>query len=434
MNNKTGLKKSFARYVSTNIVGMIGISAYILADTFFISLAVGADGITALNLVLPLYNLIYALGSMLGVGSATRFTICRARKDEEAEFFFSNAVWFAVGIGLPFVLMGAFIPGQLVRLLGGDAAIVAVGKPYARIFLLFAPFFMLNYVFNAFVRNDGSPALAMTATFSSSLFNIVGDYVLMFPFHMGMAGAALATVLSPVIGILICSLHFLSKKNTISFRRARPSFSRLVRSCQLGTAAFMGEISTGVTTMLFNFLILELAGNTGVAAYGIIANVAIVATSIFNGVSQGAQPLLSDYHGRGDRKAVGTLLRMAAATALALGILILVLANVFPAQLVAVFNSEGNAEMAAIAEKGVRLYFMGFVFAGFNIVGTGYLSATEKAGWALATSILRGVAAISGCAVVLSRLFGMTGVWLAFPAAELITALVMLFAIRRKKP
>ena len=213
----------FAKYVSQNILGMIGVSAYVLADTFFISLAEGADGITALNLVLPLYSLIFAIGSMIGVGSATRFKIYQARGDKEAGFYFTNSILFAFIFGLLFSLAGLFVPGAIVRLLGGTDEIVAIGIPYTRIFLLFAPFFMMNYICNAFVRNDGNPSLAMAATFSSSIFNIIMDYVLMFPLKMGMAGAALATAFSPIVGISICSIHLFSGKSSVHLQRQYPS-------------------------------------------------------------------------------------------------------------------------------------------------------------------------------------------------------------------
>lgn len=210
--NQTTINQSFFKYVFQNILGMIGISVYILADTFFISLAEGADGIAALNLVLPIYSLIFAIGAMIGVGSAIRFNIASVRKEQTADRYFSNAILFAILIGVIFILLGIFIPDKILALLGGDRNIIAVGKAYTRIFMMFTPFFMLNHIFNAFVRNDGSPSLAMAATLFSSLFNIVFDYILMFPLQLGMAGAALATAFSPIIGVLICSLHFLNKK------------------------------------------------------------------------------------------------------------------------------------------------------------------------------------------------------------------------------
>lgn len=426
------VNKLFTKYVSQNILGMLGISAYILADTLFISMVEGADGITALNLVLPLYNLIYAIGSMIAVGSATRFKILRARKDPDADSYFSNAVLFALLLSSIFVIAGIFIPQDILHLLGADARIIKLGTPYTRIFMVFAPFFMLNHICNSFVRNDGSPSIAMMATLSSSLFNIVMDYVLMFPCKLGMTGAALATVFSPIVGILICGFHFFSKKNTVSFCLQMPSFKRLLRSCQLGISAFVNEISAGVTTMVFNFLILSLTGNVGIAAYGIVANIAIIATSIFNGISQGSQPLLSDFYGKGDQQSVKKILRLSILSSLFAAILIIGFMNLFPEQIVWIFNSEKNAQMASYAVTGIHLYFIGFLFAGFNIVGTGYLSATEVAGWAFITSILRGFIAVPVLAFILSALFGMTGIWLTFTAAELLTASVMFIAIRKR--
>ena len=140
----TSAEKEFAGYVSQNILGMLGISAYVLADTFFISIAEGAGGITALNLVLPLYSLIYGIGAMLGVGSAIRFNILRARKDKRADDYFLGALVFALMFSVIFIVMGAFVPDKVVEVLGGNAEIVAIGTPYTRIFLMFAPFFMWN--------------------------------------------------------------------------------------------------------------------------------------------------------------------------------------------------------------------------------------------------------------------------------------------------
>ena len=274
--------KRFVKYVSQNMLGMLGMSFYILADTFFISKAVGADGITALNLVLPLYNLIFAIGAMIGVGSAIRFVVACNKNDKSADGYFFHAVIWAVILSSVFIIAGALIPDKIISVLGGDEAIVAVGKQYTRIFMMFAPFFMCNHICNAFVRNDGNPSIAMAATLFSSLFNVVFDYVLMFPLGMSMSGAALATALSPVVGVLICCIHFRSKKCSISFKPVLPSVKRLVYSCQVGVSAFVGEISSGVITVAFNMIILGLAGNVGVAAYGVVANISLVAVALFN--------------------------------------------------------------------------------------------------------------------------------------------------------
>ena len=416
--------KQFAKYVSQNILGMVGLSLYILADTFFISMAEGTNGITALNLVLPIYSLIFAIGAMIGVGSAIRFKILRVKAEKSADSYFSNALIFALVISSIFMILGGLFPSEIVRALGGDDVIVEVGTGYTRIFMLFAPFFMWNHICNAFVRNDGAPSVAMTATLVSSIFNIVMDYVLMFPFGLGMSGAALATAISPIIGIGICCIHFFSKKSTICFQLVAPSVKKLLISCQLGVSAFIGEISSGVTTIVFNMLILSLVGNVGVAAYGVVANVSLVAVSVFNGVSQGAQPLVSEQYGKGEKRAVNKLLFMAIVTAFVLAIWIVAVIYQYAGTIVSIFNSEQDATLAAYGVTGIRLYFIGFLFAGINIVGTGFLSAVENAKMAFISSILRGFVAIICCAILMAELFGMTGVWLAFPVAEFLTVLV----------
>ena len=423
--------KRFVKYVSQNMLGMLGMSFYILADTFFISKAVGADGITALNLVLPLYNLIFAIGAMIGVGSAIRFVVARNKGDKSAEGYFFHAIEWAVIISIIFIAAGALVPDKIIALLGGDAVIVETGKQYTRIFMMFAPFFMCNHICNAFVRNDGNPSIAMAATLFSSLFNVVFDYVLMFPLGLSMAGAALATALSPVVGVLICCIHFTSKKCSISFRPVLPSIRKLLYSCQVGVSAFVGEISSGVITVAFNMIILGLAGNVGVAAYGVVANISLVAVALFNGIAQGSQPLISESYGRGRMQDVRYVVGLAIKTAIGLAVLIIAAIYIWSEPIASIFNSEKNMELAAYAREGIRLYFLGFMFAGVNIVGTAALSAVEAVRWAFTASIMRGFVAILIFAFVLSALFGMPGVWLAFPAAELVTMVLSIIGLKR---
>lgn len=426
------IAKKFTKYVSLNIFAMIGMSCYILADSYFISVAEGANGLATLNLVLPVYNFIFAIGSMIGLGAATRFTIDKARGEKEAANYFSNAVVWALLFGGIFMVIGGFFPEKIVAFMGGDGKLIDIGTAYTRIFMLFAPAFMLNFIWGAFVRNDGAPALAMVATLASSFSNILLDYVFMFPMRMGMAGAALATGMSPLISVGICSLHFFGKENQIKFRLCRPSGRKLVESCKLGVSGFVGEMSTGVTTIVFNTIMLHLLGNVGVAAYGVIANLAMVAISIFNGLAQGSQPLFSRYYGESNDRAVRKILKMALITGFVISLLVLGCIYIFTDFFVALFNSEHSDRLAEYACEGLRLYFLGLPFAGFNIVGIGYLGAVERAKPAMAAAILRGFAAIAGFALLLSAWLGVKGAWLAFLAAEFVTAVVTLTAIGKR--
>lgn len=427
------LNRKFIKYITQNVFAMIGMSCYIIADTFFISKAAGTDGITVLNLALPLYGVIFALGAMIGVGSATGFAIARERQDSRVHLYFRNALEFDLLIGFLISAVGAFAPEAVMGLMGADEGIVLVGKEYNRIFLSFAPAFMINHTITAFVRNDGEPGLAMCATLTSCMANIVLDYVFMFPLGMGIKGAALATSLAPIICICIDLIHFRKKKNTIRLVFGKPSIKLLFTSCGLGFSSFISEISSAVTTTVFNFILLGLSGNTAVAAYGIVANLALVAIAIFNGTAQGVQPLLSISYGKGNKDEVRLLVKKTCLTAWFFAGIIIAVVYIFTKEFIGIFNNEKSLELAESAYNGLRIYFTGFIFAAFNIVISSYFCATEKVRPAFVTSILRGIVLNILVAVVLSKIVGINGVWASFLIAEFITAVVATFFLLKKE-
>ena len=174
-------------------------------------------------------------------------------------------------------------------------------------------------------------------------------------------------------------------------------------------------------TTAFNLIILRLAGNTSVAAYGVVANISLVAVALFNGISQGSQPLLSSFYGQADKKALEKVIGLSLRTAAVTAVCIYAVIYLWSEPIAGIFNQEHNEELAAMARFGLKLYFIGFFFAGINIVGTGILSAVESVKWAFTASISRGFVMILLSAFTMSAVWGMTGIWLAFPAAEFIT-------------
>lgn len=429
---KQGTAKTFVRYVSLNVAAMIGLSCYILADTFFISASMGADGLAALNLAIPIYSFVNGTGLMIGMGGATRYAICRAQGDErESNRIFTHSVILGLACGMIFLLIGLLFARPLSRMLGGEGQILDMTATYLRTLLVFAPMFILNNTLVAFVRNDGWPNYSMAAMLLGSGFNIVMDYVLVFPCNMGIFGAALATGLSPVVSMLFLALTVLGKKR--KFRLARTSWywNRACQIAALGLSSLITEVSAGIVMIVFNLVILRLKGSLGVAAYGIIANLALVGTSVFTGVGQGSQPVVSTGYGKGDHAGVRLVLKMAAVTALGLALLLNLAVWLFPEQIVAVFNGEGDQALAQLALRGLPIYFAGFFLAGMNIVLAAILSAVEKPGSAFLVAILRGGAASLPLLFLLSAFWGMDGVWLSFPAAELITFGAALWSVKK---
>lgn len=413
------------KYTALSVFGMIAISCYILADTFFVARGLGTNGLAALNLAIPAYNFIHGTGLMLGMGGATKFSIYKSQNDHKnADAIYTNTLYLGVIFSVLFMAVGLFLSGQLATLLGADSAVFDMTNTYLKVLLLFSPAFIFNDILLCFVRNDGGPRLSMIATVAGSLTNIVLDYIFIFPCGMGIFGAVLATGVSPVLGILIMLPHTLKKtagfhpvKTGIRAEYVKTDFS-------LGFPSLLGQVSSGIVMIVFNAIILRLTGNTGVAAYGVIANISLVVTSVYTGIAQGMQPLVSRSYGEQKMKNAHRFLRYSMIFMLILSAVFYLVILLWADPIARIFNSENDAALQQIAVDGLKLYFTSVVFVGFNIILSMYFTSVEKAIPAQVISLLRGFILIIPIAFLLTALWEMTGVWLAFPLTELLVALL----------
>lgn len=426
--------REFCKYATFSVLAMVATSCYILADTFFISAGLGSNGLTALNLAIPVYNFIHGTGLMLGMGGATRFAVCRSRGDSAGgNAMFTNTLYLAAAFSVLFVLLGIFLPGQIARLLGADDVTYPMTRIYLQVLLLFSPAFILNDVLVCFTRNDGAPRLSMAATVTGSLANILLDYLFIFPCNMGMFGAVFATGLAPVIGIGISSLHFLRRRNGFRPVKTAPRLACIRHNFALGFPSLVEQLSAAIVIIVFNFIILGLLGNTGVAAYGVVANISLVVASVFTGIAQGMQPLLSHAHGEDDEKKTGRIFAYAIGAMLLISVLVYAIIFFCASPIAAIFNSEGNREFGEIASAGLRLYFTAVAFAGCNTLLCSYFTSIERALPAHILSLLRGLAVIIPMAFAFAAAWGITGVWLSYPATEaLVCALGLVLFLRMR--
>lgn len=424
--------QDFLRYSLSSVLGMLGLSCYILADTFFIAAATGADGLTALNLALPVYNLIHGCGLMFGMGGATKFSILLGQGEKrEADKLFTNTVILTAVTAALFVIVGALFTEPLASFFGSSGSVYPLTVIYLRWLLLFAPSFMANDVLLGFIRNDGKPKLAMASMMISSFSNILLDYIFIFPLQMGIFGAIFATGLSPLIGVFIMLLGSGKPGRGFHLKKALPNLRLSAQLMSLGFPSLLGQVSSGVVMVVFNFLTLSLAGNTGVAAYGVVANFAMIIVSVYTGVAQGAQPLLSENYGSGSRTAVQKLMKYSLVTVAVLSLLFYAGTSLFSGPLVAMFNGEGNAMLQSIAEEGMWLYFLSNIFVGYNTIVATYFTSVDVPAPAQFLSLLRGILLLVPFAFLLAFVFGMRGVWLSYPAAEAVTAVAGYFLMKK---
>ena len=425
--------KNFTKYSLSNVLGMVGLSCYILADTFFIANGVGADGLAALNLAIPIYSFIHGCGLMLGIGGVTKYSIYKSQNSEhKANSIFTNTIYLALLISLLFMALGYFYSEGIAYILGADSKIFAMTNTYLKVMLLFTPLFIVNEILICFVRNDSKPRLSMTAMLVGSLSNIILDYIFIFEFKMGMLGAVLATGVSPIISMIVISVHFIKKNNSFYLVKVKLKLSKIKTIFSLGLPSLITELSAGVVMIVFNLIILRLEGNTGVAAYGVIANIALVVNAMFVGIAQGIQPLVTKAYGKGEKEVINKTLKYALITMLGLAAVIYITTATFADSITLMFNSEANPKLQEIAITGLRLYFTSGIFAGFNIIISMYFTSTENPAPAQLISLIRGFFLIIPLAFILSRAFGIIGVWITFPLTEAMVAITIALFLTKK--
>ena len=372
---------------------------------------------------------------MIGMGGGTKYSIQKSQKNHEAaNRIFTNAVCLTAVFAAFFVLVGIFFSGTIISLFGANDSVFDMSKTYLQVILLFAPAFLMNNVLLCFVRNDGAPQLSMAAMIGGSLSNVVLDWVFIFPCQMGIFGAVFATGLAPIISMLILSPHFIRKKNQFHFTKCKPKGKLFAGILSSGIPSLVTEVSSGVVMIVFNSIILHLEGNVGVAAYGVIANLSLVVIAIYTGIAQGIQPIISRNYGVKNLGNVHATMRYALITMLLFSVVIYMVVLFGAWQIADIFNSEQNAMLQNIATEGLRLYFTACPFAGFNVIISMYFTSTERPRPAHVISILRGFLVIIPMAFLLSWIGKIHGVWCAFPATELLVAVIglLFFACIRK--
>lgn len=432
LGTKNNILKDFIKYVALNIFSMIGVSFYILADTFFIANGVGSIGLTSLNIVLPLWSLMSGVGLMIGVGGGIKYSIQKGRNNKDgANKVFTHSILIGLILGVIITIVGILFSYDIVKILGADNEVIPLAGKYLKTLLSFSCVFILNSIITVFVRNDDEPNLAMIAMIVGSLTNVVLDYIFVYPLGMGMFGAALATGATPIFSLCILSLHFIRKKSDFKIIKCKFNLAYVRNIIALGIPSFVTEFSSGVIILLFNFTILRIANNTGVAAYGIITNIALIVVAIFTGVAQGIQPIISKSFGEGNTNDIKVIYRYGVITAVVLGLSCYAISFIFSQEIVNLFNNEGDILLSSMAVEGMKIYFVAFIIMGINIVTTSLLASISKAKESFTISILRGFLAIVPLIIILPKFMGMTGVWLTIPFAEAITILVIIFIFRK---
>lgn len=426
------VRKVFVNYLIPSVSATMVTSIYILADTMMIGRGVGANGLAALNILLPMYSTFYGFGMMCGIGGSVLFGFSRGKGEEqEARGYFTTALILASVLAvLSAVLCNVFFD-PLLDFLGCTPAMREYAVPYGRILMTVSPTYIFSCFLQAFVRNDGAPKLAMAGVVSGGITNVVLDYVFIYVFGWGMAGAALATVFGTVLTIAILCSHFFKPDNHLKSGggvSVKKAWDVLVN----GMPSFIMELSSGVIMLLFNLQLLRYVGDIGVVVYGIVSNVALVVTSLSNGIAQAAQPMISANYGAGNQERVRESRDIGLAVAMAAGVLFTASGFVIPVPIAKMFLVP-TEQIIAMAVPAIKLYFISFVISEWNIICGTYFQAIVKPKLSLVVTLLRGVILNSILVFILPAILGVNGIWLVVTVSEIVTAIVVAYFMRKER-
>lgn len=430
---RDNIRTVYTKYLLAALGSTLILTIYSSVDMIAVGQYAGPTGTAALTCVTPLWSIVIGLGILFGIGGSVRMALARGEgKEEEAHR------WFTVTMVVTLVAMALATAGfflfldPMLRFFGADEALLPRCREYAQWLCWSAPVFLAGPVLSSFIRNDGAPFLCTLAVVCGGVFNIFGDWFFVFVLDMGLSGAGLATAAGQFISALILCTYFFRKKRGLRLARPTRFLSSLAQLCATGFAPFIVEVSFGITVILFNRRIMALAGANELAVFGAVVNCAILFQSLFNGVGQAVQPIVSTNFGAGERQRVAATLRLALLTGGIMGALFFALAEGIPGAILRLYMDVTPAVMA-IGPGVLRVYGISFLFMGINVVASYYLQSLVHTAPSVAISLARGVALPALFILVLPAAFGFSALWWTMPLTELLTMVMAVWFLRRRR-
>ena len=421
LEEKREIRKEYFRYLIPTVIGMVAHCCYCLADVFFVGIAVGSNGLAALNVSLPIFTVYTTFSILIGVGAATTISVCRgAGETQSINKVFTQAMISVILFGGLLGIFGTLFLREIAYAFGATDLIVDGVVGYLSPISPLAVVYMMASSLGVIVRSDGNPRLVMIAGTLANITNIVLDYIFVIGMGMGTFGAGLATIIGPFVNVALLSLHFIKHVNQVSLTKHFFSPGLFWRMVKNGVGSGVLETSSGFVILMFNIVLIRVSGETAVAVFAIISNIGYVGKGIFNGMAQAAQPIISLSYGAREYRRMKLVNRYAMITTLCFSCGVYLLVLLFPGNIIGTFVST-DVQVLAIGIPAITLYFLSFPFTGMNTILMYYFQSIEHATHTTIIAFLRGILLVYAALSLFSRLWGLTGVWLALLAAEFIT-------------
>ncbi|MFH4667351.1 MATE family efflux transporter [Vibrio alginolyticus] len=436
INLKTDpISKSFYQYLWPALTGMVIKSLFIMGDALFIGLGVGPDGLGAIALVIPPFSIFTAIAMMVGIGGAAKMSIEIGKGNtESSQVWFSQSMLITTLLSTITVTLALIWLDELIALMGASGNLAQLAHDYLIVLLPFFVLYSLAWVLSCFVRNDTNPKLATYAMSIGAITNLAFDYLFIIEMNMGMKGAAYGTAIAQAVIALILLTHFVRKKGSLEFSLKGIGLNKTKEILSIGTPTFFIEVTSAMTIVLFNYVLLSQFGESHIIAYGLTTNVGVFALFVMVGIAQACQPIISFNHGAGRPERIDEILKLGMKAAMGSGTVFLLGIWLSAPLIASVYLGNAN-DLIPIAASALTFYFFGVPLMGLNMVIANLFQAIAKPKQATLISLCRGFVFVALGVLLLPKFFPQDGIWASIVFAETLTAVIslsMLFNYRKR--
>lgn len=417
------------KYALPTVCMMLFTSIYTMVDGVFVAQFVSVNALSALNIVNPIFSCVMGFGVMLGAGgSAVIAKNIGEGKEQEAHENLSMLVLFGFFLGL--VLTAALIVfmAPLLRLLGATDVLLPLCEEYCCYILPFLAPWVLELMFSSYFITAGTPKLGLFVTLCSGVFNIVGDYLLIAVFGLGIKGAAIATGLATCIPVIVALIYFQNKTRSLHFARPIMRLRVILKSCANGLSEMISNLAAMIITLSYNLIMIRLAGEQGVAAITVILYLEFLFTAGFYGFASGIAPIISYNYGAQNRRRLRRIVKDAYLFVAAGSVLVYAVSMLGNHIFVGIFVAPGT-ELFEMASHGLSIFATGFLFAGISLMTSNMFTALSNGAVSAIISTLRSFLFVLACLLLFSNWWGVEGVWYAVPVAEVLSLIVCALCI-----
>lgn len=421
------------RFTLPSIIMVVFTSIYSIVDGFFVSNFVGKTAFAAVNFAMPLLMILGCVGFMFGTGgSALISKFLGEGKSEKANETFSFVVYAAAASGTLLAVLGEIFVSPILSLMGAEGELLEQATLYSRIYLIGLPFYVLQFEFQCLFVTAEKPKIGLFVTLASGFANMILDAVLVMVFEWKVAGAAVATVVSMLVGGII-PLFYFGRKNRSLLKLTGCGFDKsvLFKTCTNGSSEFLSNVSTSFVSMLYNLQLMKYAGEDGVSAYGVLMYVAMIFQAIFIGYSVGAAPVVGYNFGAQNKEELRNVLRRSLVIIGIAAFLMFGEGELLSRPLAMLFVGY-DAALMEMTDHAFRIFSFSFLMCGFTIYTSSFFTALNDGLVSALVSILRTLVFQVICVIIFPLIWKLDGIWISIVAAE-VMAIVFSFVFLKIK-